>query len=170
MNAYLEHIPSPVGPIAFAVDAAGALLRLRFIAGSYTMSIEEALQRDGLTLLPNDGRADHARRELLEYWAGIRHTFSMPLAMHGTAWQLRCWNALIAIPYGETRSYGAMAAMLGSPHAARAVGRANATNHLPLVVPCHRLIGANGALTGFEGGVEIKRQLLVHELATRPSA
>lgn len=165
MNAYLDTLPSPVGPIAFAVDASAALLRLRFVAGSYTISIEEALRGDGFSVIPNDGRADQAKHELLEYWAGMRHTFTIPLAMRGTPWQLRCWEALIAIPYGETRSYGAMATALGNPHAARAVGRANATNQLPLVVPCHRLIGASGALTGFEGGVEIKRRLLEHERA-----
>jgi methylated-DNA-[protein]-cysteine S-methyltransferase len=164
VNAYLDTIPSPVGPIALAVDTHGALLRLRFVDGSYSMSIEEALHGDGFALVANDGRADQAKRELLEYWAGTRRVFTLPVAMRGTPWQIRCWNALIAIPYGETRSYGVMAAQLGNHHAARAVGRANATNHLPLVVPCHRLIGANGALTGFEGGVEIKRRLLEHEV------
>jgi methylated-DNA-[protein]-cysteine S-methyltransferase len=167
MNAYLDTIASPVGSIAFAVNERGALLRLRFVAGRYRTTIEEALLRDGCTLLPNDGRADLVKRELTEYWAGVRRGFTFPLVMRGTEWQMRCWQALITIPYGETRTYGAMAAVLGNPQAARAVGRANATNYLPLVVPCHRLVGSTGALTGFEGGIELKQQLLEHEQVTR---
>jgi O-6-methylguanine DNA methyltransferase len=133
------------------------------VDGAYRNSIEEALARDGCAILPADGRAAQAIRELTEYWAGARTRFDVPLAMRGTAWQITVWSALTAIPLGQTRSYMQMAASLGNPLAARAVGRANATNQIPLVVPCHRLVGADGALTGFEGGIELKRALLAHE-------
>jgi methylated-DNA-[protein]-cysteine S-methyltransferase len=164
MDAYLDTVDSPIGPIAIAVNQRGALLRIRFVDGRYDQTIEEVLLREGYALHPSSGHADQARRELVEYWAGERTAFDVPLALRGTAWQITVWNALSDIPLGETRSYAEMAASLGNPRAARAVGRANATNRIPLVVPCHRLIGASGALTGFEGGIELKRQLLAHEL------
>lgn len=170
MDAYLDTVDSPIGPIALAVDERGALLRIRFVDGSYDQTIEEVLVREGCALHPADGRADQARRELQEYWAGERTAFEVPLALRGTAWQVTVWHALTKIPLGETRSYAEMAASLGNPRAARAVGRANATNRIPLVVPCHRLIGASGALTGFEGGIELKRRLLAHELRVAQAA
>ncbi len=162
-TAYLDVADSPAGPLAFAVDETGALLRSQFVAGRYTVSIEQELERAGWALAHDADRTARARTQLLEYHCGARWTFDLPLALSGTAWQREVWLALTRIPCGETRGYGALAAQLGRPHAARAVGRANATNPLPLIVPCHRLIGANGALTGFGGGLDLKARLLAHE-------
>ena len=106
---------------------------------------------------------DAAEAQLREYFAGTRRTFDLPLAPRGTAFQQRVWAALRAIPYGETRTYGELAAAIGSPSASRAVGMANHHNPIPIVIPCHRVIGANGTLTGYAGGLEIKRKLLALE-------
>ena len=106
---------------------------------------------------------DAAEAQLREYFAGARRTFDLPLAPHGTAFQQRVWAALRAIPYGETCTYGELAAAIGSPNASRAVGMANHRNPIPIIIPCHRVIGANGTLTGYAGGLEIKRKLLALE-------
>ena len=161
--AYLETADSPAGPLAFAVNETGALLRSQFVAGHYATTLEQELERDGYTLAHDAQRTAQARAQLLEYHHGARRVFELPLALAGTEWQRHIWQELTHIPFGETRSYGEMAAQIGRPLAARAVGRANATNPLPLIVPCHRLIGANGALTGFGGGLELKARLLAHE-------
>lgn len=105
---------------------------------------------------------DAAEAQLREYFARTRRTFDLPLDPRGTAFELRVWTALRTIPYGETRSYGAIAA-IGSPRAARAVGMANHRNPLPILIPCHRVIGADGSLTGYAGGLETKRRLLALE-------
>lgn len=104
-----------------------------------------------------------AARQLAEYFAGERRAFDLPLAPRGTGFQQLVWRALLAIPYGETRSYGDLARAIGRPAAARAVGAANARNPLAIVVPCHRVIGASGQLTGYAGGMPAKRWLLEHE-------
>ena len=101
-----------------------------------------------------------ARRQLSEYFAGERTTFDLPLRPAGAPFQLRVWEALLRIPYGETASYGELARELGHPTAARAVGAANGRNPIAIVVPCHRVIGSNGSLTGYGGGLECKRALL----------
>lgn len=106
---------------------------------------------------------ERAVRELEEYLGGTRESFSLPLAPEGTAFQRAVWEALTAIPFGETRSYGEIAVAIGRPSAVRAVGGANALNPLSVVVPCHRVIGRHGDLTGYAGGVERKRWLLAHE-------
>lgn len=162
-HAYLETVDSPAGLLAFAVDEAGALLRSQFVAGHYPLTIEQELERAGYTQARDSQRTAQAREQLLEYHHGARREFTIPLALIGSEWQRRVWLALTRIPFGETRGYGELAAQLGRPHAARAVGRANATNPLPLIVPCHRLVGANGALTGYGGGLDLKARLLAHE-------
>ncbi len=101
-----------------------------------------------------------ASAQLREYFAGERTTFDLPLRPSGTPFEQRVWDALRGIPYGETTSYGAIAQGLGEPGAARAVGRANGRNPIPVIVPCHRVIGADGSLTGFGGGLACKRALL----------
>lgn len=101
-----------------------------------------------------------ARRQLTEYFAGERSTFDLPLRPVGAPFQLRVWEALLRIPYGETASYGELARELGHPTAARAVGAANGRNPIAIVVPCHRVIGSDGSLTGYAGGLECKRALL----------
>ena len=110
-----------------------------------------------------------AADELREYFAGHRRTFTVPLRPDGTGFQQIVWRALLAIPFGETRSYGQIAAAIGRPSASRAVGAANGRNPLAIIVPCHRVVGANGHLTGYSGGMDIKRWLLAHEgAATLP--
>lgn len=99
-------------------------------------------------------------RQLNEYFAGKRQEFEIPLDMRGTTFQKSVWEALLGIPFGETRSYGQLAKQLGNPAATRAVGAANGQNPIPIVVPCHRVIGSNGKLTGFGGGLETKALLL----------
>lgn len=163
MKAYVETVESPAGPLALAVDGEGALLSLRFVEGDYASTIEGELEEEGYLVEENPDRTARARKELLEYHAGERREFSLPLVLGGTDWQKVVWRTLTRIPYGETRTYGEVAAMVGRPRSSRAVGRANATNRLPLVVPCHRVIGANGSLTGFAGGTHLKVRLLEHE-------
>jgi methylated-DNA-[protein]-cysteine S-methyltransferase len=163
MNAYLGTAPSPAGPVAFAVNEEGALVGLQFIEGRYARSLDEELTRDGYHLAYDEARTAHVRERLEEYATGARLDFDLPLAPRGTAWQQTVWLALTEIPCGETRSYAELAAMAGRPAAARAAGRANATNPIPLVIPCHRVIGADGSLTGYGGGLHIKEALLAHE-------
>lgn len=163
MKACTEIVESPAGPLAFAVDERGALVVLKFAEGEYERTIEQDLEREGFEIEEDPSRPARAREELLEYCAGERRTFDLPLAFAGSEWQRAVWQALTRIPFGETRSYAEVAEMAGRKGAARAVGRANSTNRLPLVVPCHRVIGANGSLTGFAGGVHLKTRLLDHE-------
>ena len=101
-----------------------------------------------------------AASQLNEYFEGKRKTFDLPLNQQGTDFQLKIWNALQNIPYGETRSYGELAAMTGNPKASRAVGMANNRNPIPVIIPCHRIIGSDGSLTGYAGGLELKQKLL----------
>ena len=101
-----------------------------------------------------------AREQLDQYFAGERTRFDLPLELEGPAFHRRVWEALLTIPYGETRSYGQIAAQIGDPSAARAVGYADGRNPIAIVVPCHRVIGSDGSLTGYGGGLECKRALL----------
>jgi len=112
-----------------------------------------------------EAHLDQAQAQLAEYFAGTRRDFDLDLDPAGTAFQLRAWKALRTIPYGRTITYGEQAAQLGGPGAARAVGAANGRNPLSIVVPCHRVVAATGALTGFAGGLDIKAWLLDHERA-----
>jgi methylated-DNA-[protein]-cysteine S-methyltransferase len=137
-------IDSPVGPLTL-VERDGALTQLSF--GAHGDSPATALLR-------------RAVKQLNEYFAGSRHSFDLPLAPSGTEFQLACWHALAEIPYGETRSYGEQARRIGRPDRARAVGAANGANPIAIILPCHRVIGADGSLVGFGGGLETKRRLL----------
>ncbi len=127
---------------------------------------ERGLQRlvwsDEPSLGP-DALLAEARRQLDEYFAGDRRGFELPLDPAGTPFQQRAWRALGEVPFGETRTYAAQALQLGLAHGARAIGSANARNPLPVVIPCHRLVGTNGALTGYAGGLDRKAWLLRHE-------
>jgi methylated-DNA-[protein]-cysteine S-methyltransferase len=105
--------------------------------------------------------------QLAEYFAGKRRVFDLPLGPRGSDFQVGVWRALMRIPYGETCSYGDIARSIGRPDASRAVGAANGRNPIPIIVPCHRVIGANGSLTGYGGGLPVKRWLLDHERAWR---
>src|SRR5699024_1403662 len=125
--------------------------------------IEESLENDGYELEQNPSVTAPVRQQIDEYTRGERLSFDLPLALNGTEWQQRVWRALTEIPFGQTRSYGELASIVCTVRAARAVGRANATNPIPLVVPCHRVVGADGSLTGFGGGLHLKTRLLEHE-------
>lgn len=172
MNAYVDTVESPAGDLAFAVDEDGALIRLHFIESDRGPVMEEGLEDEGYAVISDESRTGKVREELSEYAAGRRTTFDLPLAFGGSEWQKAVWRELTRIPFGETRSYGEIADNLGRPGAARAVGAANAANHLPLVVPCHRVISADGTLGGFNGGLHLKTRLLEHEsrVVAKPSS
>lgn len=120
-----------------------------------------ALEDDPSGTIPEaDALIDEARAQLTSYFAGTRREFALPLDTPATAFQRRVWDALLEIPYGQTRSYGQIAAQLGMPGGARAVGMANGANRIAIIVPCHRVIESTGALRGYGGGLERKRYLL----------
>ncbi|AAQ59098.1 methylated-DNA--[protein]-cysteine S-methyltransferase [Chromobacterium violaceum] len=149
-------IDTRFGPVAAWLDARGALLRLLFNPTPEQLAAH-ACPRD-------DAALAEVARQLAEYQAGDRQTFDMPLAPQGTPFQQKVWAALREIPYGRTVSYGELALALDCPDGARAVGRANATNPIALIVPCHRVLGADGSLTGYAGGLPLKAALLRFEL------
>jgi methylated-DNA-[protein]-cysteine S-methyltransferase len=163
LKAYVDEIASPAGPLAFAVDEDGALIRLHFVESDYGPVMEEDLEYEGYAVELDRTKTAPVRGELAEYASGDRRTFDVPLAFSGSEWQKAVWAELTRIPFGETRSYGEVADALGRPGAARAVGSANARNVLPVVVPCHRVIAADGTLGGFNGGLHLKERLLDHE-------
>ncbi len=144
-------VESPVGPLTLA-GRDGRLMHLRMVDQTYEPS------RDGWNV--DDTAFADAVEQLAAYFAGERTEFSLELDMAGTEFQRRVWTALRTIPYGETCSYGEIARQIGSPGASRAVGLANGHNPIGIIVPCHRVIGANGSLTGYGGGLERKRTLL----------
>ena len=152
---YWHEIDSPVGPLML-VGTARALAGIHFQAGPQAL-------RPGKGWQPAADAFVQVQAQLMEYFCGARRSFDLPTAAEGTSFQLRVWQALAAIPYGETVSYGELARRLGLSRGARAVGLANGANPLPIVVPCHRVIGADGTLTGFGGGLRIKRALLALE-------
>jgi methylated-DNA-[protein]-cysteine S-methyltransferase len=153
-------VASPVGTLTLVASDAG--LRAVLFAGAAPP--DSAVEG-------RDRVLDAAAAELGEWFAGERTAFDLPLDLGvATDFQRRAWLALAEIPYGTTRSYGEQARRLGAPRAARAVGAANGRNPLPIVLPCHRLVGADGALTGFGGGLAVKRALLDHEAATAARA
>jgi methylated-DNA-[protein]-cysteine S-methyltransferase len=170
VKAYIDEVGSPAGPLAFAVDEDGVLVRLHFVESDYGPVMEEDLEDEGYAVEADGTRTAGVREELSEYASGKRRTFGMPLAFAGSEWQKVVWTELTRIPFGETRSYGEIADALGRPGAARAVGSANARNVLPVVVPCHRVIAADGTLGGFNGGLHLKERLLEHEIEVLAAA
>jgi len=148
-------LPSPVGELLASADTVGKVTGLHFL-DSRTPSRHAGWVHDEDALAP-------LRRQLQEYFAGERREFELELAPTGSPFQLEVWSALRTIPYGETASYGEIAAAVGQPGAARAVGGANNRNPIAIVVPCHRVIGASGSLTGYGGGLPRKQQLLALE-------
>jgi methylated-DNA-[protein]-cysteine S-methyltransferase len=142
---------SPVGPLTLA-GKDGRLMHLRMVDQTYEPS-RNSWERD-------DTAFPEAVEQLAAYFAGERREFDLELDLVGTDFQRRVWKALLTIPYGQTRSYGRIAEQIGSPGASRAVGLANGHNPIGIIVPCHRVIGANGGLTGYGGGLDRKRALL----------
>lgn len=145
-------IDSPVGPLLLARDESG-LCALQFARGRRPAEPDPSWTRA-------DADFNDIAGELTEYFEGKRREFSVPLSPRGTAFQRQVWAELCRIPYGQTISYLALAKRIGNPRAVRAVGLANGANPLAIVVPCHRVIGANGTLTGYGGGLPTKRFLL----------
>jgi len=143
---------TPVGALRLVADERG-LNTVWFLRGRKDEVPREDWKEDSAFFI-------EVTRQLQEYFAGTLHEFEIPLFMDGTDFQKRVWKNLQKIPYGETISYGELAKQIGDPKAVRAVGAANAQNPLPILVPCHRVIGSNGSLTGFGGGLENKRKLL----------
>lgn len=155
-------VESPVGTLIIVAAGAG-LQAIRWAAASgLPAAVPEEAPEDPLHPL-----LAQARDQLGEYFRGDRTAFDLPLAPAGTPFQLRAWEALTQIPYGEVRTYAEQAARIGKPAAVRAVGAANGRNPLPIIVPCHRVIGSDGRLTGFAGGLAAKQWLLDHERAHR---
>jgi len=153
---------SPIGDLLLVGDDR-ALHRLDMQAGRRPLAVDPRWER-------REQPFTAARRQLVEYFDGTRRVFDIPISPTGTAFELRVWAALRKIPYGETVSYGQLAQRIGDPHAARAVGLANARNPIAVIVPCHRVIGADGALTGYGGGLDRKRLLLDLEAGVIPLA
>ena len=149
---YYDWMESPLGALLIVADES-ALRMVSFSRGRYPGKVEDGWRRGGTV-------AGEARRQLEEYFAGRRADFQLRVAPAGTPFQLRAWRALRDIPYGETRSYGEQARAMGQPRAVRAVGAANGRNPIPIVIPCHRVIGGDGRLTGYAGGLDIKKHLL----------
>jgi methylated-DNA-[protein]-cysteine S-methyltransferase len=148
-------VESPIGELLLLGD--GEVLHgLYMQASRKPVRIRPAWQRD-------DAAFADAREQLAEYFAGERTSFDLPMQLEGSAFQRTVWHALTRIPYGQTISYGELARRVGRPAASRAVGLANGRNPISIVVPCHRVIGSSGALTGYGGGIERKRWLLAHE-------
>lgn len=157
MSLSFDRYASALGEILIVADERG-LTGLHFVDQKHFPKDFSDWQ-----LAPSHTVLRAARTQLDEYFAGLRRRFELPLAPRGTLFQQRVWQALTRIPYGETTSYGALAAGLGMASAARAVGAANGRNPIGIVVPCHRVIGSSGALTGYAGGVERKQALLALE-------
>lgn len=148
-------IESPVGSLLLVADKAG-LREILFVNGRRPVRPDPSWKEDQKPL-------KETIRQLRSYFAGKLESFDLPLAPEGTPFQLEVWRRLCEIPYGETISYGELARRIGNPNASRAVGLANGSNPIPIVIPCHRVIGSNGKLTGYGGGLPIKEKLLALE-------
>jgi methylated-DNA-[protein]-cysteine S-methyltransferase len=157
-TTYFTVTTSPVGPLTLVADD-DALVGLHF-----DLDLAGTPQPDWVQ---DDRRFKAAVAQLDEYFAGRRHTFDLPLAPRGTAFRKLVWKALRAIPYGQTATYGEIARAIGQPQASRAIGGANHHNPLAIVIPCHRVIGADGSMTGYGGGLARKRMLLDLEAGLR---
>lgn len=154
---YFIELDAPIG-IVRIIEEDGFIVSVHTMQEIESMS-DDIVYRETEVLLS-------AKKQLEEYFAGIRKNFDLPLKPQGTPFQLLVWEQLKQIPYGETRSYGEIAKAIGNPKASRAVGGANNKNPIGIIVPCHRVIGANGKLVGYAGGLDMKEKLLMLEKAT----
>jgi O-6-methylguanine DNA methyltransferase len=151
---YYAQIPSPIGPLNLAVSEIG-MVALEFDRGHFPPAKDKNISWEH-----SPARIKPYARELNEYFAGKRRDFTFALDLRGTPFQRDCWRALLAIPYGETRTYADIARAVKKPQAFRAVGMANNRNPIAVVVPCHRVIASDGTLCGYGGGLDVKRKLL----------
>jgi methylated-DNA-[protein]-cysteine S-methyltransferase len=154
MAVSYTHLSSPIGPLLLVSDSSG--LRQIIFAHNGEPSPKPDWHKDSSPFA-------EPVRQLRAYFAGELEDFDLPLAPEGTPFQQKVWSELCKIPYGETISYGGLARRMGNPNASRAVGLANGSNPIPIVIPCHRVIGSNGKLTGYGGGLPIKEKLLALE-------
>jgi methylated-DNA-[protein]-cysteine S-methyltransferase len=154
MSLAFKTIDSPVGKLKLVASDKGLVAILWENDKPHRVRLIELVANDKHPILLQ------TERQLSEYFAGKRRSFSLALDIRGTSFQKNVWEALLAIPFGETRSYGQLAKQLGNPNATRAVGAANGRNPISIIVPCHRVIGSSGKLTGFAGGLEVKAHLL----------
>jgi len=154
-SLFYTRMDSPVGPLLLAGDTDGLRL-VMFEKGKKTAAPKPEWKRDTKLFA-------EAIRQLRAYFDGKLKEFDLPLALEGTEFQLLVWNSLRTIPYGETISYAELARRIGNPKAVRAVGLANGSNPIPIIIPCHRVIGSDGSLTGFGGGLPVKKKLLALE-------
>jgi len=155
---YFTYLESPIGRLLLTSDGAALTGLYMDVAARDTQRIIAGGRED-----PSAVPLPETLRQLAQYFAGTRRDFELPLAPRGTPFQERVWQALTEIPYGATWSYGQLAKRIGNPKASRAVGLANGSNPISILVPCHRVIGADGSLTGYGGGIERKQWLLAHE-------
>jgi methylated-DNA-[protein]-cysteine S-methyltransferase len=162
MSFAFKIIPSPVGNLKLIASDEGLVAILWTNDNAKRVKVGTLVEHQDHPILRETGR------QLQEYFEGRRKSFSLKLALQGTRFQNKVWQALLGIPFGETRSYGQLARQLGNPRATRAVGAANGRNPISIVVPCHRVIGASGKLTGFAGGLETKAHLLDFERDATP--
>ncbi len=161
MTYYQTRMPSPVGELTLTASDAGLCSVLWENEKEARVWEPEKVKKKSHPIL------DAAIEQLNEYFANERTTFDVPLDLHGTEFQVEVWRALADIPYGKTISYATQAQRLGRPQAMRAVGAANGRNPISIILPCHRVVGANGALTGFAAGVDTKKWLIDHERGTK---
>ena len=155
MSLFFTYLSSPIGSLLLAADDTG----LREV----TFPKNGAIASPQPDWIEDESALSDTIRQLRAYFAGDLETFVLPLKPEGTPFQQRVWNELLNIPYGETISYGELATRIGNPNASRAVGLANGSNPIPIIIPCHRVIGSNGKLTGYGGGLPIKEKLLALE-------
>lgn len=168
MKAYLDEIGSPMGPVDFAVNEEGALLGLRFRKDRrHHETIEKELEREGFDVARVEARkfmrTTAAREQLVEYFAGERRSFDLPAAHRGTDFEEAVWEELSRIPFGQTRTCGQVAEAVDATENAVEVGKACAANPVLVVLPCHRVVGADGSLKGYAAGLSIKARLLDFE-------
>jgi len=168
MSLIFERIDTPLGELLIAATEAG-ICRISFPAGLSGHWFPWFDHHFGaVPRLGNHSLLDLLKSQLEEYWPGIRRSFDLPLDLRGPEFHLRVWRRLQEIPYGTVVTYGEMARELGIPYGPRAIGNANANNPIPIVIPCHRVVGSGGRLVGFAGGLELKERLLEIEGARIP--
>lgn len=163
LTLFESSLASPVGDISVIVDELGALVRVAFLEVTSYDELHESPLFSDRGIIRSEQPCTQAKRQLQAYFAGELRAFDLDLAPEGTPFQQRVWRELLTIPFGQTLSYGELARRLDGPGSSRAVGHANHVNPLPIVIPCHRVIGKNGTLVGFGAGLSIKRALLDHE-------
>ena len=161
------HLETPVGDMVVVTDDQGIHLFEFSDRTALPTEMRRIQKRFGAVTEGTTAMAGELARQMAEYFAGTRTTFALPILQRGSPFTARVWAALVDIPFGETRSYGAVAATIAAPTAVRAVARANGANTVAIIVPCHRVIGADGSLTGYGGKLWRKRWLLDHEQRSR---